>query len=63
MLADFGSIERADAADRFLRAWGLIVRKVGGYGLPQCLRITVGLEDEVTAVIEAMGAFVRQFDG
>ena len=41
----------------------LIVRKLGGYGLPQCLRITVGLEEEITAVIEALGAFMRQADG
>jgi histidinol-phosphate aminotransferase len=62
VLADFGSTEKADAADRFLRARGLIVRKVGGYGLPQCLRITVGLEEEITAVTEALGAFMRQAD-
>jgi histidinol-phosphate aminotransferase len=63
VLADFGSIEKANAADRFLRTRGLIVRKVGGYGLPQCLRITVGLEEEIAAVIEALGAFMRQADG
>ena len=32
----------------------MIVRPVGGYGLPHCLRITVGTEEEVHRVIEAL---------
>ena len=47
MLADFGTPERAEAADAFLRSRGIIVRPVGGYGLPHCLRITVGTAEEV----------------
>jgi len=54
VLADFGSPEAADAADRALRARGVIVRRVGGYGLPQCLRITVGLEEECRLVAEVL---------
>ena len=57
VLADFGAVARADAADAFLRARGIIVRKVAGYGLPHCLRITVGPAEEVEAVIEALTAF------
>jgi histidinol-phosphate aminotransferase len=41
-----------------LRARGIIVRKVGGYGLPQCLRITVGLAEEVEQVIETLRDFM-----
>jgi histidinol-phosphate aminotransferase len=58
VLADFGTRERADAADASLRARGIIVRKVGGYGLPQCLRITVGLAEEVELVIETLRDFM-----
>jgi histidinol-phosphate aminotransferase len=58
VLADFGTRERADAADAALRARGIIVRKVGGYGLPQCLRITVGLAEEVEQVIETLRDFM-----
>ncbi len=54
VLADFGTPEAADAADRALRARGVVVRRVGGYGLPQCLRITVGLEEECRLVAEAL---------
>ncbi|MEI7710645.1 MAG: histidinol-phosphate transaminase [Rhodospirillales bacterium] len=59
VMADFGTVERANAADAFLRGRGIIVRKIGGYGLPHCLRITVGPADEVAAVIDGLTAFVR----
>jgi histidinol-phosphate aminotransferase len=48
----------ADAADAFLKSRGIIVRKVGVYGLPDALRITVGTEAENRAVIAAIGAFM-----
>ncbi len=59
VLADFGSPERAEAARLFLRARGLIVRAVRGYGLPDCLRITIGTEEEVGLVADAARAFMR----
>ena len=52
-------MERANAADAFLRTRGIIVRKVGGYGLPHCLRITVGSAEEVGLVIDALTGFAR----
>jgi histidinol-phosphate aminotransferase len=57
VLADFGSAARAEAADSHLRARGLIVRRVAGYGLPSCLRITIGLPEENDLVIGAMQDF------
>jgi histidinol-phosphate aminotransferase len=33
------------------------VRRVGGYGLPHCLRITIGTEDENRAVADALADF------
>lgn len=57
VLADFGTTARANEADAFLRRRGIIVRKLGAYALPHCLRITVGLGEEVEAVIEALTAF------
>jgi len=57
VLADLRTPARADSADAYLRGRGVIVRRVGGYGLPQCLRITVGLEDENDVLIEALTAF------
>jgi histidinol-phosphate aminotransferase len=57
VLADFTTAERARAADAFLRTRGVIARPVAGYGLPQCLRITVGTAEEVGIVIDALTTF------
>lgn len=57
-LADFGTADRARAADAHLRNRGIIVRAMGGYGLPQTLRITVGTGDECAAVAEALAEFM-----
>ncbi len=47
----------ADAADKALKAAGIIVRRMGGYGLANALRITIGSEDENSAVARAFSAF------
>ena len=57
VLADFGAPARAEAADAHLRANGLIVRRVGGYGLPHCLRITIGTAEENTLLLDALTEF------
>ncbi|HEV7455775.1 MAG TPA: histidinol-phosphate transaminase [Roseococcus sp.] len=59
ILADFGDAARAKAADASLRARGIIVRAVGGYALPTCLRITIGTAEECTLVQEGLAAFVQ----
>lgn len=48
----------AKAADAHLRSRGIIVRGVASYGLPDHLRITIGLESEMRAVIKALTEFV-----
>jgi histidinol-phosphate aminotransferase len=47
----------AAQADAFLHARGVIVRPVGGYGLADCLRITVGTEEQNRALLDALQAF------
>ena len=47
------------AADAFLRSRGIIVRNVKSYGLPECLRITIGTDEECGLVAEALNAFVH----
>ena len=49
----------ADAADAHLRTRGIIVRSMGGYGLADSLRISIGLEDEMKAVIDALTEFMN----
>jgi histidinol-phosphate aminotransferase len=62
VLADFATVERAKAADAHLRSRGVIARLVGSYGLPQCVRITVGTAEEVGIVIDALAEFSRSSD-
>lgn len=45
LLIRFASEAKAKAADAGLRAGGLILRNLEGYGLPDCLRATVGPEE------------------
>ena len=49
----------AKAAHAHLLRSGISVRPVGGYGLGHSLRITIGLEDEMAAVVAALTAFVK----
>ena len=58
VLAHFpGDSEGARAADSHLRSDGIIVRPMAGYGLPQCLRITIGTEAENKKLIESLKNF------
>jgi histidinol-phosphate aminotransferase len=59
ILADFATAERARAADAALKARGLIVRAMGAYSLPQCLRIAIGTAEECRMVQEALADFVQ----
>ncbi|HVA13462.1 MAG TPA: histidinol-phosphate transaminase [Stellaceae bacterium] len=60
VLARFpGGAGQADAAWEFLRQRGILVRKVGVYHLPAHLRITIGKEDEMRAVVAALTEFLR----
>lgn len=58
VLARFGSADTAALADAALREDGILVRGVGGYGLPDALRITVGDEDAVSRVLDCLGRFM-----
>lgn len=60
VLVRFGWAERCTAANDYLNAKGIIVRPVGGYGLPDALRITIGTEDQNRAVIDALSEFAAQ---
>ena len=57
VLARFASEDEAVACDAFLQQQGLIVRRVAGYKLPHCLRITVGDEASCRRVAHAVAQF------
>jgi histidinol-phosphate aminotransferase len=59
VLARFRDADEALACDGHLRADGILVRRVAGYGLPECLRITVGDEAGCRRVAASVAAFKR----
>ena len=48
----------AEAALAYLKARGILVRAMAGYGLPKCLRITIGTEEETRAVADTLAEFM-----
>ncbi len=59
LLIRFADPDVAGAALKALNAAGVIPRRVAGYGLPECLRITVGTAAENDAVVAALTDFVQ----
>lgn len=57
VLVRFAGVAEAEACDRHLKSEGIIVRRVASYGLPHCLRITVGDEAGCARVAAAVRAF------
>lgn len=60
ILARFEDKATAEACDAYLKTHGLIVRLVAGYGLPQCLRITIGDEASCRRVAHVIGQFMAE---
>ncbi|MDP1739390.1 MAG: histidinol-phosphate transaminase [Caulobacter sp.] len=50
----------APEAEAFLAGRGLLTRGVGNYGLPDHLRITIGLEEHNRAVVEGLAEFMAR---
>ena len=61
LLVDFPAEPGRDAraAGQWLEARGLIPREVAAYGLPDSLRITIGLEQDNKRVVEALAEFLK----
>ena len=60
VLIHLGDEAEARAADAFLTTRGLILRMVGAYKLPACLRLSVGSEAANQLVIDAFAAFAER---
>ncbi|MCB9960228.1 MAG: histidinol-phosphate transaminase [Rhodospirillaceae bacterium] len=58
-LADFGADAAVDAA-AFLKRRGILVRRVAAYGLPGCLRVGIGTDEEMAIVVDGFRAFRDQ---
>jgi histidinol-phosphate aminotransferase len=54
-----GGAEQVKKADAVLRQRGLILRGMTGYGLPDCLRLSIGTVEEDDMVIAALTAVMK----
>jgi histidinol-phosphate aminotransferase len=59
VLIHFADNRTAQEADAFLTARGLVLRQVGAYGLPNCLRMSVGSEEANRLTVAALDAFLK----
>jgi histidinol-phosphate aminotransferase len=48
----------AAAADAFLMQGGVILRSVASYGLPNCLRMTIGTEEQNRLAVSLLQQFM-----
>lgn len=53
-----GEAKTADGADQYLKSQGVIVRKVGAYGFPNALRMTIGSESDNQRALAALKAYM-----
>lgn len=64
LLVEFpGGEAEANVASDYLEERGVLVRKVGNYGLPACLRITIGTDEENAILTETLSAFIASQSG
>ncbi len=57
ILANFGS--EAENIRQSLRMQGIFIRQMGAYNLPECLRITVGTEEENKSLCQAIAEIIK----
>lgn len=57
LLLDFGQAAIAQQIDAYLLAQNIIVRRMDGYALPSCLRVTIGASEENERFMEAIRKF------
>lgn len=61
ILIHFDSVEgkTATGADAYLTERGYVLRLVGGYGLPNAIRMTIGTEEACRGTIAALNAYMK----
>jgi len=60
VLLRFPSVPGKDAASAAdaLKQRGILLRAMGAYGLPDCLRVTIGTGEDMKVVVQALGEFL-----
>lgn len=62
-LLRFGAPAEAEAVEAALRRGGVYLRAMGGYGLPACLRATIGTPEEMRAALNGLAAALKETRG
>lgn len=60
VLIRFADADAAHSADAALRVRGVVLRPMGGFGLPNCLRATIGAEDDMTTTGDILTAWFEK---
>lgn len=60
VMVGFGTAANANSAQAWLQQHGILVRPAAAHGLPQYLRITIGLGEEMQAVHDVLRRFMEQ---
>ena len=58
VLLRFSGPAQAEAALAATKRQGILLRAMGGYGLPDCLRVTIGTEEDMRATADALAEAV-----
>jgi histidinol-phosphate aminotransferase len=61
VLIDLGEARHAEAADAFLRAEGIVLRRQGAAGLSAALRMTIGPEAATAAAVERLILWTKEY--
>ena len=62
-MIQFADADQAAAAHGFLASRGIQLRKMVPYGLPDCLRMSVGDDEEMEITATAFKDFAATLDG
>ena len=60
VLVRLASADAAAKADHMLRSEGYVLRGMGIYGLPECLRATIGAQEDMDAVADLLGNWMKE---
>ncbi len=59
LLVQFGNAEQAESCRLFLKERGILVRQMGAYKLPACLRISIGTGEEMELACAAIKEYLH----
>ena len=61
-LIPFASAEAAQSADAFLKSEGVFLRPQSGAGLPHCLRVTAGVQEDMDFAAALLETWIKRSD-